>query len=125
MNLQQLHDFTKSLLAAGVPPGSAVCIPCDEEPYEISDVQVIKGPFSEDPSPKMCSFIQSEGVYTLLMTSDDYQWLVASRYQQMNSPEAPCKEWPPGEEWWNVSRRQRLAASARADGLEPNVAQNR
>lgn len=106
MNVQQLRDYLDRLLIAGVDPRTPVCIPTDEEAYEVDDCKIINGPFREDPSPKMPAFLNSNGSFVLLQTSDDYEWLAPDRYREVEGPDAPNKEWREGEEWWLKDRRQ-------------------
>lgn len=100
MNIKQLRDYLDALLTAGMDPHTPVCIPADDEAYELSDSKLISGPFREDPAPKMPAFIFSHGTFVLFQTSDDYEWLGNQRYREVDGPEVPCKEWKPGEEWW-------------------------
>lgn len=111
MRLTQLRDHLNALLAAGVDPATPVCVHDTDpvcEAWEVANTMIIRGPFREDPSPKLCGYLHSNGVFLLLMTSVDYDEFLNSetrRVEELNvGVEAPEKTWPNGH-WFSEPRR--------------------
>lgn len=109
MNIKQLRDYLDTLLASGADPNTPVCVAADAEASEVNYITITRGPFREDPAPKMPAFLNSSGTFVFLETSDDYEWMDRARYSRVEGPEVPAKEWNPGEEWWLRERTLHVA----------------
>jgi hypothetical protein len=75
MNIRQLRDFLSLALDAGVEPTLPVCVHRNdpvEAVMEISDANLVHGPYLEDPAPKMSAFRPESGTFLLLATCVDY-----------------------------------------------------
>lgn len=112
MRINQLREYLDALIVSGVDPNTPVCIhdadPA-EYPMEVCDAKVLTGPFGEDPAPKMCGFLSSNGTFLLLQTVIDYEPMLNARpplYSEVeNVADAPEKSWPNGH-WFNEPRRK-------------------
>lgn len=111
MRLNQLRDYLDALLATGVDPNMPVCIHDDDpaiEAMEVCNAGIYLGEFREDPSPKLCGFLQSSGKFLMLQTCLDYDLMMNAnphRFAEVETGvEVPAKSWPNGH-WFDEPRR--------------------
>lgn len=112
MRIGQLRDYLDALIAAGIDPCIPVCMH-DEVPasgaIEINDAALLKGFFGEDPAPKMCRFLSTDGTFLMLKSSIDYDLMLSGtspKYVEVETGvETPEKSWPNGH-WFTQPRRQ-------------------
>lgn len=82
MNLQQLHEWTGKLIAAGVDEKLSVASLVDGSLCEVSGAVMATGDFYGDPSPKLSAFTHKTGrVLVLVPIKEDSSEL-------FNPPEA-------------------------------------
>jgi len=104
MRLHELHEYTASLLAAGVDPNFPVCVTDRDregrlDVCEIDDVRMVTGPFREDPSPKLLGFLVRTGKVVLLTSGAiDYDSLGHNHAVDCIPVDAPEKSWPNGRD---------------------------
>lgn len=73
MNLLELHEYTRKLLAAGVSPGLPVTALVDGYPREIQEAVVLDGRYEADASPKLIASLRRTGqMLTLCPVKDDF-----------------------------------------------------
>jgi hypothetical protein len=112
MRIGQLRDYLEALIAAGIDPCTPVCMH-DEVPasgaIEIDDAALLKGLFREDPAPKLCGFLSTDGTFLMLKSSIDYDPMLnctSTKYVEVETGVvAPEKSWPNGH-WFTQPRRQ-------------------
>jgi hypothetical protein len=114
MRIIQLRDYLDALIAAGVDPNLPVCIHGDDaaqEASEVCDADLYVGHYREDPSPKICGFLDTNGRFLLLQTNIDYDAMLSGtppRYLRVESGvESPAKSWPNGH-WHSEPRPTEL-----------------
>ncbi|EDD8358793.1 hypothetical protein BXL72_21975 [Salmonella enterica subsp. enterica serovar Enteritidis] len=99
MRLHQLREFLDATLAAGVDPDTIVCIHDADanELVEVTDADLMDGPYREDPSPKCPAFLIRSG-RVLLLTSEavDYGQFIEHHNREHLPVDAPEKTWPAG-----------------------------
>lgn len=54
----------------------------------------------------MPGFLDSDGMFVMLQASSDHDWLDHPRYQSIEGPKVPAKNWAPGQEWWLNGKRK-------------------
>lgn len=99
MRLKQLHQYLGELIAANIDPDTIVCIHEDTEMelFEVDGVELVDGPYREDPSPLMPGPLARNGrVILLTATGLDYAPLERWHTTVDLPVEAPEKSWPNG-----------------------------
>lgn len=111
MRLSQLRDYLDALMSAGVSGDIPVCIH-DSDPVEVAtevaDAVLLEGPFLEDPSPKLCGYLHSNGQFLLLQSCLDYDPLLngETRHRVLEAgADVPAKTWPNGH-WFDEPKRK-------------------
>lgn len=66
MNLQELHEWTGKLLAAGIDKNLSVTCLVDGWPHEICGAAMAIGDYVGDPAPKMTAFTPKTGQMLVL-----------------------------------------------------------
>lgn len=81
MNLQELHEWTGQLIAAGVDKTMPITSLVNGHPCEVSDAVLANGNFKGDPTPQMIAYkFKTGNILILVPISEDQSEL-------FNSPE--------------------------------------